>query len=176
MSDVKLVTRRKAIGTAVAAMAFPAAGGRVLAQQPAMEEKPSTGANGSLTSLHQEIVLEAPPGRVFNILLDSKQFAACTGMPAVIDPNPGGTFKTFGGLIEGRNIEIVSDSRIVQAWRPASWEPGMYSIAHFELKPTGNGTALTLDHTGFHEGDFDHLDAGWHMRYWDPLKKYLASK
>jgi hypothetical protein len=21
----------------------------------------------------------------------------------------------------------------------------------------------------------DHLDPGWYMRYWDPLKKYLAA-
>ena len=39
-------------------------------------------------------------------------------------PKPGGTFKTFGGLIEGRNVELIPGQRIVQAWRPASWDPG----------------------------------------------------
>jgi hypothetical protein len=33
---------------------------------------------------------------------------------------------------------------------------------------------LILDHTGFPEGDFDHLDAGWYTRYWNPLKKYIS--
>jgi activator of HSP90 ATPase len=176
MSIVKQYTRRKAVCAAAAVMAFPAAGWHASAQQPAMEEKPSTGANASRTSLHQEIDFPALPQRIFHLLLDSQEFAAITGMAATIDPNPGGAFKTFGGLIEGRNIEIIADSRIVQAWRPASWDPGIYSIVHFELKPSTNGTSLTLDHTGFPEGDFDHLDEGWHMRYWEPLKKRLASR
>ena len=30
-------------------------------------------------------------------------------------------------------------------------------------------------HPGFPEGDFDHLDPGWHLRYWDPNEKYLAA-
>lgn len=168
-------TRRRAIAGAAAAIAFPVTGLPAMAQQPSTEQKPPTAANEARTSLHQEIALDAAPERIFHLLLDSKQFAAFTGMPATIDPVPGGAFNTFGGLIEGRNVEIVAGRRIVQAWRPTSWDPGVYSIAHFELKSTASGTLLILDHTGFPEGDFDHLDPGWHMRYWDPLKKYLAS-
>lgn len=128
------------------------------------------------TSLHQEITLEAEPQRIFQMLMDAKLFAAFTGMPATIDPNPGGAFSTFGGLVEGRNIEILPAKRVVQAWRPSSWEPGTYSIVHFELTRDGMRTMLVLDHTGFPEGDFDHLDHGWHIRYWDPMKKFLADR
>jgi uncharacterized protein YndB with AHSA1/START domain len=173
--SINQITRRRAIGAAAAAVAFPAGGWRVLAQQPAMEEKPTTGPNATRTSLHQEIALDAPPERVFNLLMDSMLFAAFTGMPATIDPKAGGAFTTFGGLVEGRNVELIPNQRIVQAWRPTSWDPGVYSIVHFELKTANAGTMLVLDHTGFPEGDFDHLDPGWHLRYWDPLKKYLAT-
>ena len=174
-SMVCQISRRRAVagaaaGIALSALRFPGHG-----QQPAMEQMPSTAANHTRTSLHQQIELSAAPERIFNVLLDSKQFAAFTGMPATIDPNPGGAFNTFGGMIEGRNVEIVPNRRIVQAWRPASWEPGVYSIIHFELKASTGGTTLMLDHTGFPEGDFDHLDAGWYIRYWNPLKKYLAN-
>jgi activator of HSP90 ATPase len=173
MSSVHQTTRRQVMAAAV--MAFPAVTLRALAQQPAMEVKPSTDANAMRTSLRQEVALEAAPQRVFNILLDSKEFAAFTGMPATIDASTGGAFATFGGLIEGRNVELIPGQRIVQAWRPKSWDPGVYSIVHFELKAAGGGTMLVLDHTGFPEGDFDHLDGGWYMRYWNPLKKYLAA-
>jgi activator of HSP90 ATPase len=139
-----------------------------------MEEKQSTGENFKKTYIHQEIDFKAPPRRIYDILLDARQFATLTGMSAEIDPQPGGVFKTFGGLIEGRNIELVPAVRIVQAWRPASWEPGRYTLAHFELKPRANETTVILDHTGFAEGDFDHFDEGWHLRYWNPLKRYLA--
>lgn len=120
--------------------------------------------------------MKATPQRVFEILLDAKQFAVVTGMKAEIDPKAGGAFKTFGGLIEGRTVEIVSAQRIVKAWREASWEPGFYSLVHFELTAQSGTTKLVLDHTGFHPGDFVHLNPGWPLRYWDPLKKYLASQ
>jgi len=180
-SIVCRITRRQALAGAAAGIAlsisrFPAPGQQPTpAQQPAMEPKPSTSASATRTSLHQEIELNAPPERIFNVLLDSKQFAAFTGMPATINPSPGGAFNTFGGLIEGRNVELIPNRRIVQAWRPTHWDPGVYSIVHFELKAASSGTALVLDHTGFPEGEFDHLDPGWYLRYWDPLKKYLAA-
>jgi activator of HSP90 ATPase len=178
-SSVNRITRRRALGAAAAALAFQAAALSALAQQPAqapsMQEKPATGPNATRTSLHQEIALNAPLEHVFNLLMDSKLFAAFTGMPAAIDPKAGGAFTTFGGLVEGRNVELIPAQRIVQAWRPTSWDPGVYSIVHFELKAASTGTTLVLDHTGFPEGDYDHLDPGWHLRYWEPLKKYLAT-
>jgi activator of HSP90 ATPase len=182
ISIIQRITRRQALAGAAAGVALsvsrlPAFGQQpAAAQQPAMDEKPSTAANAMLTSLHQEIELNAAPEGVFTVLLDSKQFATFTGMPATIDPNPGGAFHTFGGLIEGRNVELVPNQRIVQAWRPTHWDPGVYSVVHFELKAVNSGTALVLDHTGFPEGEFDHLDPGWYQRYWDPLKKYLAAR
>jgi activator of HSP90 ATPase len=181
-SSAVQVTRRRALAGVAAGIALSISRLPALAQQPAApaqqpdtSQKPSTSPNQSRTSLHQEIALNAPPDRVFHILLDSKEFAAVTGMPATIDPSAGGAFNTFGGLIEGRNIEIIPGRRIVQAWRPTSWDPGVYSVVHFELKASSSGTTLVLDHTGFPEGDFDHLDPGWHMRYWDPLTKYLTA-
>jgi activator of HSP90 ATPase len=95
-------------------------------------------------------------------------------MPAEIDPKVGGALSMFGGLILGRNVELVPNQRIVQAWRPASWDPGVYSMVKFELKGQAAKTTVVLDHTGFPEGSFRHLDSGWYARYWEPLKKYLA--
>jgi activator of HSP90 ATPase len=80
----------------------------------------------------------------------------------------------FGGVIVGRNIELVPAQRIVQAWRPTHWAAGIYSIVHFELKARGPQATLILDHTGFPEGDFASLDYGWGLKYWKPLEKFLA--
>jgi len=142
--------------------------------QPAAQQKPANPAHAALTAIHYDLDFKAAPQRIYAALLDSKQFAAFSGMPAEIDPKPGGTFKMFGGQIEGRNIELIENQRIVQAWRPASWDAGVYSIAHFELKPRGAECSLAFDHTGFPIGDYDHLDWGWHNHYWEPLKKFLV--
>jgi activator of HSP90 ATPase len=138
------------------------------------KETPSAVVNQARTSLHQEINFNATPQRTYQLLLGSKQFAAFSGMPAEIDPKAGGAFSMFAGMIVGRNVELIPNQRIVQAWRPTHWDPGVYSIVKFELKAQGSETRVVLDHTGFPEGEFDHLDPGWKLRYWDPLKKFLA--
>jgi len=69
---------------------------------------------------------------------------------------------------------LIPGQRIVQAWRPQSWDKGVYSIVKFELEERDSQTRVVLDHTGFPEGKFDGLDSGWHERYWEPLRKFLA--
>jgi activator of HSP90 ATPase len=135
----------------------------------------STEANKSRTSLHQEIDYKASAQRIYDVLLSSKDFSAFSGFAAEIDPKVGGPFSMFGGLVVGRNVELVPHQRIVQAWRLSQEFPeGTYSLVKMELKPKDSGTRLVLDHTGFPEGHFDHLDAGWYSHYWEPLRKYLT--
>ncbi|MGO9590249.1 MAG: SRPBCC domain-containing protein [Candidatus Acidiferrales bacterium] len=168
-------TRRRMITGVAAAFGSLAAGSAVWGKaQQTMAEPPSTGADKLRTSLHQEIDLPASPHRIYAALLDSKTFAAFSGAAAVIDPALGGAFSMFDGQITGRNVELVPDERIVQAWRPGSWAPGVYSIAKFEFRPQGSQTKVILDHTGFPEGKFAGLDSGWYDHYWNPLKKYFA--
>jgi activator of HSP90 ATPase len=151
-----------------------AAGSLARAQQPSIVEKPSTPAHPSLTAIHYEIDFKPSPQRLYEAILDPKQFAAFSGLPATIDATPGGAFSQFGGLIVGRNIELVPYQRIVQAWRPSDWTPGIYSVVHFEFKPRAAESTMIFDHTGFPAGDYDSLDSGWHSHYWEPLKKFLA--
>jgi activator of HSP90 ATPase len=130
--------------------------------------------NRSRTSLHQQVDLNASPQRIYAVLLDSVPFSAFSGAPAEIHGEVGGAFVMFGGRIEGRNIELVANRRIVQAWRPTHWEPGVYSIVKFELAAQGSGSRVMLDHTGFPQGEFDSLGWGWNAHYWEPLRKYFA--
>ena len=173
-------TRRKLIIGAIAAIGSSMASPRVRGESQAMEkqektkESQSTGVEGLLTYLHQEIEIKASRQRIYEALLDPKQFAAFTGMPAEIDRAAGGAFSMFGGLVVGRNVELVANQRIVQAWRPSYWDAGLFTLVKFELQDWASQTKLILDHTGFPEGNFRHLDSGWYLRYWEPLRKYLA--
>jgi activator of HSP90 ATPase len=124
-------------------------------------------------TIHQEIDFTASPQRIYEALLDAKQFTAFSGMPAEINREVGGAFSLFSSHIVGRNVELTPNKRIVQAWRTADWPEGVYSIARFELKAQGSGTHLVFDHIGFPEGLRDHLAEGWEGHYWERLKKYL---
>ena len=130
-------------------------------------------------AIHQEIEFKGSPGRIYQILLDEKQFSTLSadgGFPpnsAKIDSAVGGTFSLFGGHIIGRILELVPNQRIVEAWRVVDWPPGIYSIARFELISKNTGTLVIFDHTGFPEGLKDHLALGWQLHYWDPISKFI---
>jgi len=125
-------------------------------------------------TIHQEVDLSASPQQVYEALLDTKQFSAFSGRPAEINRDVGGTLSLFGGHIIGRNLELVPNQRIVQAWRVVTWPEGAYSIARFDLAPQGSGTRVSFDHIGFPPGLHDHLAEGWESNYWALLKKYFA--
>jgi len=172
----KARSRRQVIASVAMGFGSLAAGSRVWGQgqQPPKKDVPINPDNGTRTSLHQEVSFKATPQRIYEALLDGKQFAAITGLAAEIDPKAGGAFSMFGGLIVGRNVELIPNARIVQAWRPTHWDAGVYSIVRFALRPQNSETQLVLDHTGFPEGEFDNLNTGWKPRYWEPLRKALA--
>jgi activator of HSP90 ATPase len=123
--------------------------------------------------IHQEIDLNASPQKVYEALLDSKQFTELSDRTAEINREVGGAFSLFKGHIIGRNLELVPNQRIVQGWRVVTWPEGAYSIARFDLKPQGSGTYVVFDHIGFPEGLHDHLAQGWEENYWSLLKKYF---
>ncbi len=174
-------TRRELITGFTAAFGAAALGSRKLWAEA--EEEISHTAE----AIHQEPVFKANRKRVYEALTDAKQFdkviqisgAVKTGMvkapnPAEISREAGGAFALFGGYIFGRQLELVPNERIVQAWRVGSWEPGIYSIARFELVEQGSGTKIVFDHMAFPKGDGEHLAAGWKMNYWEPLEKFLG--
>jgi uncharacterized protein YndB with AHSA1/START domain len=173
-------TRRQAMATA--AIAF---GGLALGVGDAWA---ATGEEISRVAeaIHQEVVFKASRKRVYEALTDTKQFdkiiqlsgvmatVPAGGKPTEISREAGSAFALFGGYITGRQIELVPNARIVQAWRVGNWDPGAYSIAKFELADQGSGTKIVFDHTGFPKGAAEHLAAGWKSNYWEPLGKFLA--
>jgi hypothetical protein len=54
------------------------------------------------------------------------------------------------------------------------WDPGVYSIAKFDLVEQGGGTKIVFDHTGFPKSHAETLASGWKAHYWGPLVKFLA--
>jgi activator of HSP90 ATPase len=161
----------------IAGTAFMTGGSRDAAGAAGGEEVSHTAE-----SIHQEVVFKASRKRVYEALTDAKQFTKVTEFscvpkapPAEISREAGGTFSIFGGHIVGRHVELVPNERIVQAWRVVVWDAGDYSIAKFELKEQGSGTKIVFDHTGFPNGEGEHLAEGWKTNYWVPLQKYLES-
>jgi activator of HSP90 ATPase len=144
------------------------------------------GISHTADSIHQEPVFAVSAQRVYEALTDAKQFTRVIQLsgalqamhlpdkPAEISRDAGGAFALYGGYITGRQVELVPNVRVVQAWRAGSWPPGAYSIVRFELVEQGPGSKIVFDHTGFPKGEAESLASGWRAHYWEPLAKVLA--
>lgn len=171
--SLRLVSVFPALG--IARSAFGSSGAQMNSRVSSLGE-----ISHSAEAIHQEVIFNASPKRVYDALTDAKQFTQVTlgiikgAGPAEISSEVGGAFSCFGGIISGRHIEMVPDKRLVQAWRVSEWEPGVFSIVKFDLQEQGGQTKLIFDHTGFPTGKAEHLASGWKEHYWEPMKKYLA--
>ncbi len=139
-------------------------------------------------AIHQERVFSASARRVYEALTLERQFDKIVQLsgvmkddamkkmqnPTKLSAHVGGPFVLFGGYIIGRQIELVPNELIIQAWRALSWPPSVYSIARFQLSDQAGKTKLVFDHTAFPKGQATHLVSGWQEHYWDPLTKLLA--
>ena len=114
-------------------------------------------------SIHQDVAIDASADRIYEALTSAEHFSGFTGgAPSEIDATAGGAFTCFGGMISGRNIELVPGRRVVQAWRVKNWPDGMYSIVRFELEANGDFTTLAFDQSGHPASAQQELEGGWH--------------
>ncbi len=126
-----------------------------------------------MKAIKQTVYFNATPHEVFELLMDSKKHEGFSGHHAHISRAKNGAFEAYDGWIKGKNLEIVKDKRIVQAWRGADWEPGYYSKAEFNFKKKGKGCQLTLTHTRVPDKHYNGINKGWKDHYWKKMKDYL---
>jgi activator of HSP90 ATPase len=119
------------------------------------------------------VTIGAAPKKVYEILINEKKHAAFTGAKAVISRKVGGAFSCYGTYLTGFNVDLVPGKRIVQAWRSSGWPKGAYSIATFALSAARGGrTKLTFTQVGVPAASRMHINKGWQLYYWKPLKAY----
>lgn len=126
------------------------------------------------TAISQTVNFDVSVDRAYRAVADSEEHSAFTGAPAVIPDEPGAAFSTHGGAIEGLMLEMTPNQRIVQAWRPADWPEGNYSVVRYDFEGDDAAVQITLTHTGLPEEGAAHIAEGWEQRYWKPLGEYFA--
>jgi activator of HSP90 ATPase len=124
-------------------------------------------------TIRQTATFKASPHAVYEILMDEKQHGRFTGGEAKISRKIGGKFTIYGGNIEGVNLELVPDKKIVQSWRYSDWPAGHYSKATFALELVGKGTRLTFTQTDVPDDKYEDIKQGWKDYYWEPMKAML---
>lgn len=124
-------------------------------------------------AIKQTVTFKAAPHAIYEALMDERKHAAFTGGDAKISRKVGGKFTIYGGDIEGKNLELVPDQKIVQSWRYSDWPEERYSIATFALEPTEKGTRLIFTQTDVPDEKYEDIKQGWKDYYWKPMKEML---
>jgi len=127
-------------------------------------------------TIRQSITLSAPPEDVFEVLMDSRKHTKLTGATARIDRSVGGKFSAYDGYIEGQNVEVVRNKRIIQLWRGSDWPPGHYSRATFHLRKIARRTHLVFRQSNVPPGQYKAIKQGWTDFYWNPLRKMFNTR
>src|SRR5262249_34350513 len=125
-------------------------------------------------SIHQEATFPVPPERIYALLTDGARLSMLVGRRGRGGSAEGAWFSLFGDRLEGRQIELVRYERVVQAWRLADWQPGVYSIVRFTLTPEGTGTWVVIDQEGYPAEFHDLLSGNWRSLYFEPMARYFT--
>ena len=117
----------------------------------------------------------ATPHDLYETIMDSKLHTALSRQPTTVSRRVGGAFKV-GHDLEGKNLKLTKDRRIVQTWRANNWPKGTYSKATFAFARATGGTRVTFTQTGVPDQFYGEIAKGWREYYWSPLRKQFGSR
>jgi activator of HSP90 ATPase len=124
-------------------------------------------------TIRQTATFKASPHEVYEALMDARKHSRFTGGDAKISRKVGGKFTIYGGEIEGNNLELEPDKKIVQTWRYSDWPEGHYSTATFALKDIDGATRLSFTQKDVPDDKYEEISQGWKDYYWKPMKEML---
>ena len=130
-----------------------------------------------MKTIKQKVKFKASPNEIYEMLMDSKKHSGFTGSKAKISREVGGKISAYDGWIEGKNLVLKQDKKIVQRWRGKDWPKEHYSKAIFALrKDKKEGTALDFTQTNVPEKYYKLIKDGWKEHYWQKMKKFLRER
>lgn len=127
-----------------------------------------------MKSIRQTYRIKASIEEVWKALTDTKYIDGWGGGPAKMSDKAGSKFSLWGGDIYGKNIEIITNKKIVQEWFGGKWKSP--SIATFNLSSKNDMTIIDFIHENVPEEEFKDIEQGWKDYYLGPIKKYLENK
>jgi len=126
-------------------------------------------------TIRQTAIFKASLHEVYEALMDSKKHSEFSGEDAKMSRKVGGKISAYSGYVDGKNLKLVADKKIVQKWRGSDWPERHYSIATFEMKKIPGGTKLTFVQTDVPEEFCKDISDGWKEHYWEKMKRMFET-
>lgn len=128
-------------------------------------------------SFEVETVLPVEPERIYNAWLDTREHAAFTGSPALVEAWVGGRFTAHDGYAHGITLQLEAGKRIVQAWRSSEFPTGTPdSKVYVDLEAVKGGTRVRIHHRDVPSGHAKRYKTSWLTKYFKPMAKYFVPK
>jgi len=111
---------------------------------------------------------------LFDIFVNPQKHSAIHGGATTrISNKEGDSFSLLNGNLKGKNLLIVPNRMIVQAWRGNVWEKDdLDSILTLVFINTPKGGQIDLVHS-FTPSQFTEL---WDEIYWQPIKEFIKQE
>ena len=119
-------------------------------------------------------LIPATPDDIYEAWLSSERHSKMTGGAAKVSNSLGGEFVAWDGYIQGKNLELISATRIVQTWRTTEFEDSdEESLLEIVLASEGEGTLVTIRHSNLPDHGMQYKQ-GWIDAYFVPMKAYFG--
>jgi uncharacterized protein YndB with AHSA1/START domain len=121
-------------------------------------------------------VFPATPQVIYQAWLNSEGHTLMTGSPAQASAQVGGSFSAWDSYITGKNLELETDRRIVQAWRTIEFQQSdLDSLLEVTLETEGQGARLTIRHSNLPDDGMQYKQ-GWVESYFQPMLAYFQDR
>jgi activator of HSP90 ATPase len=122
--------------------------------------------------IRQTYLMPAPVEDVWQALINPQIINKWGGGPAIMSDQPDTKFELWGGDIFGKNLELIPQQQLIQAWFAGKWpQPSEVTI---NLNPRDKFTTqLDLIHRNVPDEEAESIDSGWKEYYLGAIQKYL---
>lgn len=124
-----------------------------------------------MKTFKKEFKINAEPSDVYSALTNPYTIGLWSGYPAVMSEEPGSEFSLWEGDISGRNISFEKDRKLVQEW--FFGDQVEKSIVTIAIKPDGENSLVTVDHTNIPDDDFAEIAEGWREYYMGAISAFF---
>ena len=120
--------------------------------------------------VYHTVYFQKPPEEVWAMFVQPDTWA---GSKSEFTEKPGGKFSYFE-IVEGTNLYIQTNHRLLQSWRHTDWPTGS-STVRIHIEPEGqNGTQLILLQQDIPRTCIKKTDELWNAQFWKPMGGVLV--
>lgn len=116
-----------------------------------------------MKTFSKKFKINAEPSDVYSALTNPFTIELWSGYLAVMSEVPGSEFSLWEGDITGRNIEFITNKKVVQEWYFGDQQEK--SIVTITISPDGENSLVTVEQTNIPDEDFQEISEGWKEYY-----------